>query len=77
MFALVWMSVEEVRQLSNRDWLEHILYNARINRFELLGDVFLTQLKSIQSRYPESYTTICQLLENPVFRPLHLMLYKD
>ena len=57
--------------------MEHVLYYARSAGFKSIGNVFLTQLKSIHSRYQESYITICQLLENPVFYPLHLMLYKD
>ena len=39
--------------------------------------MFLTQLKSIHSRYQKDFITICQLLKNPLFYSLHLMLYKD
>lgn len=56
--------------------MEHILYHARSARFELLGDVFLTQLKSIPNRHQEGCATVHQLLENPVLRPVHLMLIK-
>lgn len=75
--ASVRMPAEEVRQLSDRDRVEHVLYHARSAGFKSLGDVFLTQLKSIRSRYQEGCTTVCQLLENPVFHSLHLMLHKD
>ena len=75
--ASVRMPVDEVRQLSDRDCVEHVLYHARCAGFESLGNVFLTQLKSIRNRHQEGCTTLCQLLENPVLRPLHLMLHKD
>ena len=42
-----------------------------------MGNVFLTHLKSIYSKYQKSYATVCQLFKNPVLRPLHLILYKD
>ncbi len=77
MRASVWMPVDEVRQLRNKDRVKHVLYYACYSGFELLGDLFLTQLKSIRNRHQEGCTTLCQLLENPVLRPLHLMLYKD
>lgn len=77
MLASVWMPVEDVQQLSDRDRVEHLLYYTRSAGFKLLGDVFLTQLKSICSRIQEGCRTVCQLLENPVFHSLHLMLYKD
>ncbi len=72
-----WMFVDKVQQLPNRDRVEYVLYHARCAGFKLLGDMFLMQLKSICNRHQKSCTTLCQLLENPVFRPLHLMLYKD
>lgn len=48
----VQMPAKEVRQLSDRDWVEHVLsYYAYSTGFELLGDMFLIQLKFIHSRY--------------------------
>ncbi len=57
--------------------MKYVLYYAYCTIFELLGNVFLTQLKSIRNRHQEGYTTLCQLLENPMLYLLHLMLYKD
>ena len=71
------MPLEDVRLLPERDRVEHVLYYARSAGFGLLGDMFLTQLGCIRSRHQEGCTTVCQLLENPVLRPVHLMLYKD
>lgn len=51
MLASVWMSVNEVQQLPNRNRVENILYHARCAGFELLSNVFLTQLKSIYNRH--------------------------
>ncbi len=71
------MLVDEVQQLPDKNRVKHVLYYTRCARFELLDDIFLTQLKSIRNRHQESYTSLCQLLKNPVLRPLHLILYKD
>ncbi len=57
--------------------MEHFLYDARYAGFKSLGNVFLTQLKSIHNRHQDSCITLCQLLENPVLHPLHLILHKD
>lgn len=43
----------------------------------MLGNIFLTQLKSIHSKYQESCAIVYQLLKNLVFRLLHLILHKD
>ncbi len=71
------MPVEKVQQLPDRDRVEHVIYHVRSAGFESLGDVYLTQLKSICTSHQKGCTTLCQPLENPMFRPLHLMLYKD
>ncbi len=42
-----------------------------------MGDVFFTQLKFIYNRHQKGGTTLCELLENPVFHPLYLMLHKN
>lgn len=73
----IWMFVKEIQQLSNRDQEEYILYYVHNTRFQLLGDIFLMQLKSIYNKYQEGYTTICQLFENLVFCLLYLILYKN
>ena len=57
--------------------MKHVIYHTRCIGFELLDDLFLTQLKSIRNRHQEGCITLCQLLENPVLRPLYLMLHKD
>lgn len=74
--ASVRMPLEKVRMLPDRDRIEHVLYHTRTAGFGSLGDVFLTQLGYIRSKHQEGYSTICQLLENPILCPVHLMLLK-
>ena len=71
------MPVDKIRQFLNRDYVEHVLYYAYCIGFELLGDLFLTQLKCICNKYQEGYTTLYQLFENLVLCLLHIMLYKN
>lgn len=75
--ALAWMPLKEVRMLLDKDRVEHVLYPVRIAGFRWLGDVFLTQLECIRSRYQEGCTTVCQQLENQVLYLVHLILLKD
>ena len=77
MSTSISMHIEKVQQLSDEDRVEHVLYHVCNAGFELMGDMFLMQLKSIHSRYQKNFITVCQLLKNPLFYLLHLMLYKD
>lgn len=63
--------------LLDRNCIKYVLYHTYIIRFDLLSDVFLTQLGYICSRHQEDCSTICQLLENPVFYLVYLMLLKN
>lgn len=71
------MLLEEICILPERYRIEHTLYHVHIAGFGTLSDIFLTQLGCIYNKYQESYTIVFQLLENPVFCPVHLMLFKD
>ena len=57
--------------------MEHVIYYLYSVEFELLGNLFLTELKSIYSRHQKGYATIYQIIENLVLHLLQLILYKD
>lgn len=71
------MSLKDVRMLWDRDCIKYILYHIYIAGFQLLGDIFLTQLRCESSRYQKGCIIIYQLLENPVFCLIYLILLQN
>lgn len=56
---LIEILLDDIQQLLNKDYMEYVLYYIHFARFELLGNVFLMQLKFIYNKYQEGYTILC------------------
>ncbi len=71
------MSIEEVRNLPDRDCVEYVAYYARMTRFNNLSETFLTLFYCILLRYREDYNTICDIIQNPELHRVRNLLIKN
>ena len=75
--ATVDMPIDQVRQLSERQRVEFVVYQVRQAGFDSIGDAFLAQLRTIPNRHQEGSNAACTILQSPLLGGVCKIMEKD